>query len=382
MRETLAVLNEATQKELTFFVLHYHELNPEAVAALANYKFDCLCVDELHYIKKRSTRESSLRRKAMDILRDCASTAIGLTGTPLINELSEPISLLQTLSGYDPRFDYERLDNSRLGDLADVFETLLPHIIRRRKDEVLLGLSSCEIETIEIPLPETLYRQMLEIYTWPRQRAGEALTELRKISVEAKLPYLLQQAQLKRKLLILSYYKTTVSRAIYSCLAETLPGQVAYIDGETSPPERQRLLNSFRSSEGVRVLVGTFGTVGESLTLFDQALDETASDIIVADLPYTWAGFEQGIARLHRDSQKQQVHVDVLISTHTASKHDVPSFPTLDRYIWEFIQGKRELSEVAIDGRYDMSDAETRLEKALYRWLSQAREIGVEENET
>ncbi len=89
---------------LTFYVLHYEELlKSEAIASLAKQSFDCLCLDEIHFIKKRAgQQEGSLRREALKDLRQAAGAAIGLTGTPLINELAEPMSLLQTLSNDAP----------------------------------------------------------------------------------------------------------------------------------------------------------------------------------------------------------------------------------------------------------------------------------------
>jgi SNF2 family DNA or RNA helicase len=172
---------------LTFYVLHYEELlKSEAIATLAKQSFDCLCLDEIHFIKKRAgQQEGSLRREALKDLRQAAGAAIGLTGTPLINELGEPMSLLQTLSNDAPQFDHSRLSNHRLSDIADVFEALLPHIIRRRKRSVLLHLPSCDVQPVDIPLPEEIEQQMQEIHKWPKSRATEQLNELRKLATEA-----------------------------------------------------------------------------------------------------------------------------------------------------------------------------------------------------
>src|SRR5439155_17077165 len=51
---------------------------------------------------------------------------------------------------------------------------------------------------------------------------------------------------------------------------------------------------------------------------------------------------------------------------------------TLAERVWEFIEGKRELSDLAVDGKYDTGDAAAKVQKALRRWLERAREIGVE----
>ena len=51
---------------------------------------------------------------------------------------------------------------------------------------------------------------------------------------------------------------------------------------------------------------------------------------------------------------------------------------TIDQRIWDLILGKRELSDVAIDGMYSTTDAATKVRKALHRWLKQIRETGLE----
>jgi hypothetical protein len=157
-----------------------------------------------------------------------------------------------------------------------------------------------------------------------------------------------------------------------------MPGQIAHINGLIPKDERQTLLDSFRAADGARVLVGTTGTVGVGLTLFDPSRPETTNEIIVADLPYTWAEFEQGIARLDREGQRRRVRADVLQTTTAAMLRDGSAHHTLDERIWTLIEGKHELSDVAIDGKYDTTDAADKVVKALRRWLKQAREIGVE----
>ncbi len=363
----------------TFFVLHYEELlNEAAVAELARRSFDCLCLDEVHFVKQRAGQESTLRRTALEALRASARTAIGLTGTPLINELAEPISLLQILSQHAPQFDHSRLSNRRMQDIADVFEALLPHITRRRKKEVLLHLPSCDIQLENIPLPPDLENKMLDIYGWPRSQATQALLELRKLSIEAKLSHLLERAQASQKLLILTYLTDEVSQRVFSYLEDFFPEEIAHIDGATPQVKRQQYLDAFRSPQGLRILVGTIGTIGTGLTLFDPTSNYTANQIVVADLPYTWAEFEQGMARLHREGQQQRVLVEVPLTTTSALLRDSSPVATIDERIWELIEGKRKLSDVAVDGRYDTRNAASKVQRALRRWLKQAREIGVE----
>src|SRR5260370_7901079 len=54
LRETLAVASLSSGTSPIFFVLHYEELlNDEMVDRLAGEQFDCLCIDEVHFVKQR-----------------------------------------------------------------------------------------------------------------------------------------------------------------------------------------------------------------------------------------------------------------------------------------------------------------------------------------
>jgi SAM-dependent methyltransferase len=61
-----------------------------------------------------------------------------------------------------------------------------------------------------------------------------------------------------------------------------------------------------------------------------------------------------------------------------ATRGDGSAYHTIDEQIWALIQGKRKLSDVAVDGKYDINGASAKVQKALRRWLKQTREMGVE----
>ena len=377
--ETLAATSLPPRTHPIFFILHYEELlNDEAVDRLVAEQFDCLCIDEVHFVKQRGSQKETYRREALEKIRAAAQTAIGLTGTPLVNELAEPLSLLQILSNQDRQFDYTRLSNHRMGDVADVFEAMLPHIVRRRKKDVLLHLPLCDVRPVEIFLQDDLLEKIRTIGMWSRAQASNALAELRKVALEAKLPSIRKCAELAKKLLVLTYLRDEVSEQIYADLQDFFPGQVDQINGNVPKERRKEILDAFRTSDGLRILVGTIGTIGVGLTLFDPVQEQTAHEIVIADLPYTAAEFDQGIARLHREGQKHRVIVDVLLTTTNALLRDGSPLRTIDQRIWDLILGKRELSDLAIDGMYATTDAATKVRKALYRWLKQIRETGVE----
>src|SRR5260221_11245628 len=253
LRATLDATSLPSGTSPVFFVLHYEELlNDEMMDRLTSEQFDCLCIDEVHLVKQRGGQQETYRREALVKIRAAAQSAIGLTGTPLVNELAEPLSLLQILSNQDRQFDYTRLSNRRMGDIADVFEAILPHIVRRRKKDVLLHLPLYDIRPVEIPLQDDLLEQIRTIGMWPRSQADNALAQLRKIALDAKLPSIRKRAESARKLLVLTYLRDEVSEAIYADLQDFFPGQVGQINGTVAKERRKEILDAFRAPFGAR----------------------------------------------------------------------------------------------------------------------------------
>src|SRR5260370_17177943 len=144
---------------------------------------------------------------------------------------------------------------------------MLPHITRRRKEQVLLHLPSCDIQIITIPLPTDLDERVGEVWQWPTGKVGSALQELRRLSLEAKLPFIRARAEASDKLLILTYLSDGISQRIAANLDVFFPWQVAHIDHSVPKGKRGAILQAFRNPSGLRILLGTVGTIGPGLTL-------------------------------------------------------------------------------------------------------------------
>jgi hypothetical protein len=110
-------------------VLHYEELRrlddvqrlaaPRVDGSLA---FDVLVLDEAHEVKERLSTGSSRgpTRTGAWTLRQGVRACIGLTATPVVNELYEPVSLLHLAQGRRDTDAGRRLQSRRLRDRVDV----------------------------------------------------------------------------------------------------------------------------------------------------------------------------------------------------------------------------------------------------------------------
>jgi replicative superfamily II helicase len=85
---------------LTSKLYHFEELNTN----LAKEKVDLVVLDEIHFVKKRD-EESSQRRKNLDGLmtavrkKNSDVKVLGLSATPVVNNLMEGRSLLELITG-------------------------------------------------------------------------------------------------------------------------------------------------------------------------------------------------------------------------------------------------------------------------------------------
>ncbi len=377
-------------------VLHYEELRRiEEIQRLAaphedgTVPFDVLVLDEAHEVKERLSTGSSRgpTRTGVWLLRQGSRTCIGLTATPVVNELYEPVSLLHLAQGRRDSDAGRRLQSRRLRDRVDVMEYLLADSLRRLKPDVLFEIPPREIVVHEVIPDADLLERMRVFLSRGRRAVAAQLAEYRRLALIGKLDWIAGAVKAgltaetsdglpDPKTLVLCYNVEGVSRVVYERLAAELGSdRVLHVDGSTPLPEREEILRRFRApadaEHGVAVLVGTVGTVGVGVTLFDPDTSVTPHRVIFADLPFTWAEFEQGVDRLHRVGQKLPVRVDVPIVTfrEQLTRADGEVLESFDEWVWGWIQRKQLLADQVLDAAFDVSDYK---DAAVRRAIAQA----------
>jgi superfamily II DNA or RNA helicase len=96
------------ENKYQYLVLNYdkfsQEESPNLILDLAKEKVDFVILDEIHFVKKRD-EESSQRRKNLDGLMTAVGKknnnvkVLGLSATPVVNNLMEGRSLLELITG-------------------------------------------------------------------------------------------------------------------------------------------------------------------------------------------------------------------------------------------------------------------------------------------
>ena len=307
---------------------------------LSQRTWTTIVLDEAHTIKNRDTQTS---KAAMELKADFR---LMLTGTPLQNHLNEIWNLFQfanpgLLGSYQQFTDRFILPIERGHDQERqrlLRRLLSPFLLRRTKDDVLNELP----EKTEITLRVELSAEEQALYDNLRQQAIANLeegsksvlqtlaeiTRLRQVAchprlIDAKLPLKSSKTQAFLELveeLRQSGHRALVFSQFTSHLAlirealdnSPLFGKASYLylDGSTSPAERNRLVRQFQTGSEPLFLI--------SLKAGGLGLNLTAADYVIHLDPW-WnpAVEDQASDRAHRIGQERPVTVYRLISAGT-----------------------------------------------------------------
>ena len=323
---------------------------------LCQRTWSTIVLDEAHTIKNRDTQTSKAAMKLQ------ADFRLMLTGTPLQNHLSEIWNLFQfanpdLLGSYQQFTDrfilpIERDHNQERQRLLR--RLLSPFLLRRTKDDVLNELP----EKTEITLRVELSAEEQALYDNLRQQAIanleegskstlQTLAEITRLRQAACHPRLVNdklQIPSSKTLAFLhlveelrqSGHRALVFSQFTSHLAlirEALDSQAIpylYLDGNTTPSERNRLVRQFQTGEEPLFLI--------SLKAGGLGLNLTAADYVVHLDPWWNPAIEdQASDRAHRIGQERPVTVYRLIAV-----------GTIEEKIIRLHQNKRSLADALL----------------------------------
>ena len=292
---------------------------------LACERIDFIVVDEIHYAKHRKADdEQSKRRKLVTAMvseatqRNPGLHVLGMSATPVINNLQEGKSLIELITG---------LEHEELSTKPTTSNCMALH-----QRLVTLG-------TRWMPEYEQRYEQITE-----QVDVAEFLPEIRtlgergplaleQILTRARLPIILKH--IRPKTLIYTYYVEEIDRILRSAL-EAENWKVGFYTGEDKSG-----LNGFIKGD-LDVLIGS-SAIGTGVDGLQQVCDR----LIVNVLPWTAAEFEQLKGRLYRQGQKSGTVTMVLPLT----------FAEINGQHWSWCESKmhrldfkKSVADAAVDG--------------------------------
>lgn len=315
-------------------------------------RIDLVVLDEIQSVRQRTPAVESKRRQLVRSLLEEADArnpelrVLGMSATPVVNNLHEARSLLELVTGEDLAALPTRptVENAIL-----VHRKLIQHGIRYRP------LYSQSLVTSH---PEIDGNALLQEI---RQVNGRDLRSLEEVLLKRKLPWIM--AQLQPGTILYTQFVTGIVEPLKQACKEK-----GFRVGVFTGDEKSGL-KAFRDGQ-VDILIGS-APIGTGV----DGLQGVSNRLIFVSLPWTSAEYEQVIGRLHRQGSRfDQVEVTIpqIILRHADGREW-----SWDKSRLERIQWKRTLADSAVDGVIPQghlpSKEEMQVESlaALNKWIAQ-----------
>lgn len=394
-------------------VVNYEVLDRH-VGWLGEFGFRGMVVDEAHFIKNKTSQRSQhvLHLSERIRARTVRPLLMALTGTPLINDIEDFRAIWQLLGWIDDVKPLgrlmDRLEDTGLTPAEPAFYgaarscVIEMGIVRRRKLDVAADLPARRIADLPVELDDAagrsirdaereLARRMVQRYVtaletrtsgivtdgidhelvrrvagWEladsadRKDGENVFTMVRRIG-QAKAglaaDYAAQLARNVGKVVFFAKHIDVMDVAEETFAKRGL--RYASIRGDQTPKARQNAIDSFTTDPDVAVIVCSLMAAGVGLNL------QVASNLVLAELPWTDAEQTQAIDRIHRIGQEEPVTAWRIVAAQT-----------VDTRIAELIDSKAGLAARALDGSDEEigASADVQLE-ALVALLTDALEL-------
>ena len=327
---------EGTQKP--HWVLNHHELlsdlkATELAAFLWFFEPDAVIIDEVHLCKCRNEATESQRYRNLTTLTDWArknnAAIYGLSGTPVVNELSEPISLLRLV-----RPDIAKTLDQRLsGDNCMAIHEALQPISSRYVPEQAAKLIR---RTIEVRADD-----WLDYALDASEKNGIAVDAA---LAPAKTSTLIELASKPGKLLVFTSAVAGVVDEARSALERVGINAVVHTGSEKGEGNNGNV-QQFIHDPDVKVLLASTSTLA---TGFD-GLQKVCRRIAFLTLPWTDAEQAQAEARILRQGVTAS-SVEVTTICAVLTDPNTGNDWSLDQQKLERLNSKRTISAAVCDG--------------------------------
>jgi SNF2 family DNA or RNA helicase len=326
---------------LPSYDLHVESYDKVARGELGDREYDVLILDEAHYLKNHKAKRTQaiLGRKCdgKGGLVARAKHVFALTGTPTPNNPSELWPLARALFPeaiwnlkterpmaywtFTERYCVVRdtgfgLKIIKGRNVAELRERLGPHVLRRRKEEVLQDLPPIRFEMLpvegKLTLPPDGKVDAALVADILEAKGVDGLAEiaphvasLRRLTGLAKVGPVIEWVKEwleggGQKLVLFAHH-----RDVILALEEGLGAGVASVTGATTPLLRQEAIDDFQNDPGCRVFIGQLQAAGTGLTL------TAASDLLFVETSWVPAENQQAAMRIHRIGQRNACLVRV-----------------------------------------------------------------------
>jgi len=286
-----------------------------------------IVVDEAHYVKN----PNALRTQSVSDWAATTRRVLFLTGTPMENKVGE----FRVLVGHLRPRVAEKLEiaNGTL-DGTRFRKAVAPVYLRRNQEDVLSELpprlETHEWVALEGPTLRAYEKAVLAgNFMAMRRAAFDPGTVKDSPKLRRLVEIVSEAADSGRKVVVFSYFRD-VLETVAKVLGSGRDGVarmhvIGPLTGDTSPTDRQAMVDEFTPAKGPAVLVSQIQAGGLGLNI------QAASVIIIAEPQLTPSMEEQAIARAHRMGQVRRVDVHRLLCE-----------DSVDQRVLELLAAKRE----------------------------------------
>lgn len=356
------------------FIINYDILKKH-FKTLMETKWDCIAMDEFHYIKNNSAQ----RTKMTKAIAGNVQRILLLSGTPL---LSRPAELFNGLNLMDPvkwsdyysftkrycdghagRFGWEAKGASNIEELQ---QRIGQYFLRRNKDEVLTELPPKRFISVPVELtPEhrreydkvmkDFQKYLIDVKKKTTKEAKKSmqaeklvrLGHLRQITTAGKyksaLEWVRDLVDSGQKVVVFSVYNEPLEM-----LKKEFGDEAVVLTGKIKKEERDAAIETFQNDEKTKIFLGGIKSAGVSITL-------TASpNVLFIDFSWVPADHDQAADRIHRIGQTKECTI-----------YQMYAIETIDDYMQELLSKKKAIFNQLIEGLPDSTNVSDTLFKDL-----------------
>jgi superfamily II DNA or RNA helicase len=334
-----------SEKEYQYAVLNYdkfsQEESPNLILTLSKQFVDFVILDEVHFTKIRNEEVVSQRRKNLDGLmteirkNNSNVKVLGLSATPVVNNLREGRSLLEIITGkmYDDVAVRPTIPNA-----VTLYEKLSTISIRELP-KYSVDINTHIVDVTAKKPPEITIRHL---------KSNPLAIE--KFLTDSRIPEIIKL--IDGQTIIYTEYVEDIIENLSKAVDNAGYSYALYTGYDRSG--LARFLN-----KKIQVLIAS-----RPLSVGVDGLQHICNRLIINTLPWTNAQYQQLIGRLVRKGQiRDVVHVYLVKASIGGYQYD--------ELKWKRIQFKRTLADCAVDGRLPEKNLVTPQQAAMeaVKWL-------------
>ena len=334
-----------------YYVFNYESFQqPDSGEKIKNFikkaNIDFIVIDEVHFSKQREVENLSIRKKNITSMiaeiqkKNKKLHVLGMSATPVINNLYEGRSLIEIITG---KIHHDLPIKININNCMKLHQKLST-----------IGLRW--MPNYEMKLTKTIIDIDCSHITQDIKDLGKHPTplELEKILTRVKIETI--KKNIEPKTLIYTHYLDDIASYIKEEL-EKEGWTVGMFTGEDKSG-----LNEFINGT-TDVLIGS-RTIGTGV----NGLQDVCKKVIINSLPWTHAEFEQLIGRVYRQGQKHDVEIIIPLTEGTVNGKNWSWCKS--RY--ERIKFKKTVGDAAVDGVIPSEEirTETQVLEDLIKWIN------------